>query len=332
MNILVIGGTGFIGDQAVRMLLEQGHRVKALALPELPVDYEQPEGLELIQNDISGLSEDALAAILVGCDSLVYAAGIDERVDGKAPIYDLYEMHNVEMVKRILWAAKAADVKKTVICGSYYTYFERTMPELKLAKWHPYVRSLAEQERVCLAENEPGFSVIVLEFSPIVGVQEGRKPSWFYMVDSFSNMKKEIVYSGGGISLLTRRQAGEAIVGALEGELEGGCYPVGKYNESWSHITEIMRDALNLSDRKMRLIPKFTYTAGGKRLKKVQRRNGYESGFDMVKYTDIHYLNKYLPEETTADLLGITEDDYEAEIQNIVTYSMKLLSHKKKAI
>lgn len=148
MNILVIGGTGFIGDQAVRMLLEQGHRVKALALPELPVDYEQPEGLELIQNDISGLSEDALAAILVGCDSLVYAAGIDERVDGKAPIYDLYEMHNVEMVKRILWAAKAADVKKTVICGSYYTYFERTMPELKLAKWHPYVRSLAEQERV----------------------------------------------------------------------------------------------------------------------------------------------------------------------------------------
>lgn len=59
MNILVIGGTGFIGDQAVRMLLEQGHRVKALALPELPVDYEQPEGLELIQNDISGLSEDA---------------------------------------------------------------------------------------------------------------------------------------------------------------------------------------------------------------------------------------------------------------------------------
>lgn len=92
MNILVIGGTGFIGDQAVRMLLEQGHRVKALALPELPVDYEQPEGLELIQNDISGLSEDALAAILVGGDSLVYAAGIDERVDGKAPIYDLYEM------------------------------------------------------------------------------------------------------------------------------------------------------------------------------------------------------------------------------------------------
>lgn len=88
----------------------------------------------MIQNDISGLSEDALAAILVGCDSLVYAAGIDERVDGKAPIYDLYEMHNVEMVKRILWAAKAADVKKTVICGSYYTYFERTMPGTEAGK------------------------------------------------------------------------------------------------------------------------------------------------------------------------------------------------------
>ena len=100
MNILVIGGTGFIGDQAVRMLLEQGHRVKALALPKLPVDYAQPEGLELIQNDISELSENALAAILGGCDTLVYAAGIDERVDGKAPIYDLYQMHNVEMVKR----------------------------------------------------------------------------------------------------------------------------------------------------------------------------------------------------------------------------------------
>ena len=332
MNTLVIGGTGFIGDQAVKMLLEQGHHVKALALPEVPVDYAQPEGLELIQNDISELADDALAAILHDCDSLVYAAGIDERVDGKAPIYNLYQQHNVDMVKRILRAAKAAGLKKAVICGSYYTYFERIMPELKLTKWHPYVRSLAEQERVCMAENEPGFSVIFLEFASIVGVQEGRKPSWFYIVDSFSNMKKEIVYSGGGISLMTRRQAGEAILGALENEIESGCYPIGKYNESWCHITEIMRDALNLSDRKMRLIPKFMYTAGGKRLKKVQRRNGYESGFDMVKYTDIHYLNKYLPEDSTADLFGITEDDYEAEIQNVVTYCMKLLSHKKKAI
>ena len=88
----------------------------------------------------------------------------NERVDGKAPIYDLYQMHNVEMVKRILQAAKAAGVKKAVICGSYYTYFERTMPELKLAKWHPYVRSLAEQERVCLAENEPGFPLSFWNF------------------------------------------------------------------------------------------------------------------------------------------------------------------------
>ena len=38
---------------------------------------QQPEGLELIQNDISELSENALAAILGGCDTLVYAAGIE---------------------------------------------------------------------------------------------------------------------------------------------------------------------------------------------------------------------------------------------------------------
>ena len=50
--ILVTGGAGFIGSHLVRLLLDQGERVRVLELPEAPVAHLPLERIELIRGDI----------------------------------------------------------------------------------------------------------------------------------------------------------------------------------------------------------------------------------------------------------------------------------------
>jgi dihydroflavonol-4-reductase len=54
-------------------------------------------------------------------------------------------------------------MKHATICGFYFSYFAKTMPELELTKWHPYIRSCINREEAAMASADAEFSVGVLE-------------------------------------------------------------------------------------------------------------------------------------------------------------------------
>ena len=56
-------------------------------------------------------------------------------------------------------------MKHATICGFYFSYFAKTMPELELTKWHPYIRSCINREEAAMASADAEFSVGVLELS-----------------------------------------------------------------------------------------------------------------------------------------------------------------------
>ena len=60
-----------------------------------------------------------------GCEGFVFAAGIDERVEGPAPIYELFKKYNITPLERFLRIAKDCGVKHVAICGSYFSYFAK---------------------------------------------------------------------------------------------------------------------------------------------------------------------------------------------------------------
>ena len=93
----------------------------------------------------------------------MFAAGVDERVERPAPIYNLYKKYNIDPINRLLKLAKECGVKHVSICGSYFPYFAKAMPELELTKWHPYIRSRVDQENAAMSFADGNFSVAVLE-------------------------------------------------------------------------------------------------------------------------------------------------------------------------
>jgi nucleoside-diphosphate-sugar epimerase len=217
MNILIIGGTGLLGLEAARQLMKRGHEVVGVALPPLPEGVEVPTGYRLIYGNYLTMSDKGLLNMMKGIHALVFAAGIDERVEGPAPIYDLYFKYNVQPVRRLLRLAVEAKVTQAVILGSYFAYASRKYPKWELEANHPYIRSRLDQEQAALSFAHSGaMNVAVLELPYIFGVQPGRRPVWTILLEQILGMKKKTYYPKGGTAMVTVKQVGQAVVGAID--------------------------------------------------------------------------------------------------------------------
>ena len=83
-----------------------------------------------------------------------------------------------------------------------------------------------------MAFSDADFDVTILELPYTFGTQPGRKPVWMFMAEQIQNSKKNILYTRGGSTMVTVKQVGQAIAGAIEKNKGGNTYPIGYYNMS----------------------------------------------------------------------------------------------------
>ena len=179
MKVFMIGGTGLLGSEAAGELIARGHKVTSIALPPLPEGAELPQKMKIEFDNYLEMSDAEIKKHFKGCQGFVFAAGVDERLEGPPPIYAMFKKYNIDPIERLLRLAKESGVKHAVILGSYFAYFDKLWPQMELAKWHPYIRSRRDQEDVALSFADDHFDVAVLELPYIFGTQPGRKPVGF---------------------------------------------------------------------------------------------------------------------------------------------------------
>ena len=149
MKVFMIGGTGLLGCEAAKVLIEKGHEVKSVALPPLPEGAPIPKEMEIIFGDINKKSDDEIREMLKGCDCFIYAAGVDERVEFPAPVYDAYYKFNIAPLKRILPLCKEAGLKRAVVLGSYFSWLAKDRKDMPICEKNPYIKSRIDQEKLC---------------------------------------------------------------------------------------------------------------------------------------------------------------------------------------
>lgn len=347
MKIYLIGGTGLLGAEAARILIERGHQIVADALPPIPEGAYIPPEMELHLRDSNRRSDDELREVMKGCDCFIFASGIDERVECPPPVYDWYEKYNIAPLKRILPIAKEMGLKKAVILGSYFSMLDK--PEYgynkKLPKGlkerNPYIRARLEQEKVVESFADENFSTCVLELPYIFGTQPGRQPVWTILIEQIAVMDKMpmTMYPRGGTAMVTVHQVGQAIAGAAEklGEEYKGfhAFPIGMVNYTWKQFLKVVYDARGMGkNRKIVGIPSWVMKMGlGKTIKEYKAK-GIESGLDVKYLPSIMNLNLFI-EDKTARALGVEEADINEAIFDSVRVSVachngeaKLLSMK----
>ena len=332
MRVFMIGGTGLLGSEGARELIARGHEVSTIARRELPDASVLPPEMGIERGDCLEMSDEELREKLRGCDGFVFAAGVDERVEGPAPIYEMYKKCNIDPTKRLLGLCRECGVKHAVVLGSYFSYAAKKWPEKSLTAYHPYIRSRIDQENVAMGFAQDGLDVAVLELPYIFGTQPGREPVWVFLAEYIRKMKPATFYPKGGTAMVTTRQTGQAIAGALERNVGGRCYPVGYYNMTWKELLKIAHKYLDCPEKKIVTIPNWMYAAGAMKLMKDYEKKGIQSGLDLVKYADVMCSNLFISKTEGAQSLGVTSDDIEGAIGDSFMLSRDILDGKAQAI
>jgi len=328
MKVFLVGGTGLLGSVTAAELIKRGHEVHAIALPPVPEGAELPPEMKLDFKNYLTLSDDEIRGFFKGCEGFVFAAGVDERVEGPSPIYDFYAKYNLTPLERFLRLAKECGVKHAAICGSYFSYFDKIWPEKEFYRWHPYIRCRVDQEKMAMGFADDNFSVAVLELPYIFGTQKGREPVWTLVIKAVRSMPMVTMYPKGGSTMVTTRQVGQAIAGALERTKGGKCWPIGYYNIKWTDFLRIAHKAMGFKNRKVITIPTWMLNLGIKGMEKKLRTPGVEGGLYMAKFGDIQAAETFIDKSLGSEPLGVEEDDIESAIMDSIRLSQDVMDGK----
>lgn len=112
MKVFVTGGTGFIGANLVRLLLQKGYEVRALVRPESNLENLKNLEIEIVEGC---LTDSNLYQSLKGCQVLFHCAA-HYSLWQKDKL--LLEQYNILGTRNILAAARQAGIERTIYTSS----------------------------------------------------------------------------------------------------------------------------------------------------------------------------------------------------------------------
>lgn len=176
-SVLVIGGTGFIGQALVRRLCEAGHSVRVMARDPLGCPMELRElGVEIVRGDFT--DEASVSSALAGIKHVYHLA----RGFGKS--WSEYERFDVVPTKRVAELCIEHGVERFFYASSIAIYYagkgaagkgapvidENTEPDEGMMRTNPYARSKVENERVLLdLHRKKGLPLVILRPGVVLG-------------------------------------------------------------------------------------------------------------------------------------------------------------------
>ena len=286
-KLMIIGGTGFLGYYTAKLALKEGWKVGSISildddLVNKDLDSWFPKEIHNDLLDVFTCKEEELTELMKGYDYMIYAVGPDDRYTPKAPAYEFFHTRLVDACAKAFRAAEKAGVKKAAVYNSYFAYFDRRHPEMKLKETHPYIRCRVEQAEL-LNSQKKNMEVVVLELPYIFGSMEARLPIWRdVFLDRYVNGHKTVYFSKGGTTMTSVNHIAEAGIGALKYGKDGERYPIGDQNKSFKWMLDTMSKAKGVH-KKILMPPTFLCVLGAKAIEKGFHKKGLEGGLDYAK-------------------------------------------------
>jgi dihydroflavonol-4-reductase len=315
-KVLIAGGTGFLGYHAAQTFLENNWDVTAVGLPPGPKDGLFPPSVEIQLLNLDDTPDAELLKILARHEAVVFAAGLDDRYTPKRPAYPKFHKANVASPTRFLTLAQQAGVSRAVVLGSYFAYFNRIWPELRLAERHPYIRSRVEQEKA--VTSIPGLQAMVLELPYIFGSLpvEGWRPLWQPLI-RYIRSSRLLFYMRGGTACITARTTGKAVFAAILQGKAGECYPIGQQNLTW---TALLGRLASADGRRVKVItlPTGLIRLSMQAVSAAFRAADKESGLNLRYFHALQTAETYLDPSISRQALGYELDDLDLAFRETV--------------
>ena len=183
-TVLVTGASGHLGANLVRRLIADGEAVR-VALRE-GSDNAAMDGLDVERMCGDLRDADAVAAVVKGCSRVYHTAAKISTIDGNAAHKREVFDSNVTGTRNVLRAARAYDVERVVVSGSFSALgsdlehparpVDETSVMYPFGRNLPYSRTKVLVEHECLRAAAAGLPVVIATSTAIVGPHD-HKPS-----------------------------------------------------------------------------------------------------------------------------------------------------------
>ncbi len=247
-SVFVTGGTGFIGANLVRLLLQEGYSVKALVRPHSNLENLKGLELEIVKGDLNDLN---LWQQMRGCQYLFHVAAHYSlwQKDREA----LYH-NNVLGTRNVLAAAQKAGIERTVYTSSvaaigagkfdkvvdetYQSPLEELVGDYKKSKF------LAEQEAMQAASR--GQEVVVVNPSSPIGPLDIKPTPTGDIILRFLRRQMP-AYLDTGLNFIDVRDVARGHLLALSKGKSGDRYILGHQNLTLKELLDQLESITGLS-------------------------------------------------------------------------------------
>jgi nucleoside-diphosphate-sugar epimerase len=161
---LVTGGSGFLGINLVRYLLDRGHAVRSLDIA--PFDYPERDSIQVVQGDVR--DSEAVDRAMAGVEVVFHCAAA-------LPLYGPEDIVSsiVGGTRTVLERARKHGVPRVVYISSTAVYgipdHHPLLEDDRLEGVGPYGEAKIQAEQLCRAFREKGLCVPILRAKTFVG-------------------------------------------------------------------------------------------------------------------------------------------------------------------
>lgn len=316
MNILITGGSGFIGTRLIDELLKKHSNIKI---------FDKVQSTKYPELSIIGdvRDEQALISACKGIDIIYNLAA--EHADDVSP-KSLYADVNIGGAKNVVIAAKANSVNKIIFTSSVAIYgLNRGTPDesMEAQPFNEYGRTKNEAEKIFLewaTENE-AYSLIILR--PAVVFGEKNRGNVYNLINQIVSGKFLMV--GNGKNYKSMGYVGNiAAFLALQVDAKAGSYTYNfadKADLSSKEIVTIVKDSMNIT-RTIPTVPFFVGLMGGYTFDILAKVTGKKFPVSSVR------IRKFCA-DTTVNTDKLLESGFKAPytleqgIRNMIEYEFK---------